>query len=118
MLLVKWLSKSIVAQAITSLIETSEAIPFNDLYHQGSHTKHSHTKHSHLRDVRARDNLVPRACTNPGQRREWRSLSTAEQEEYISAVQCLATKPSRLNLTTTLYDDFPYVHNELNSNSQ
>lgn len=113
MLLTKWLSKSIIAQAVTSLIETSQAIPFNDFHHQISHTKHSHP-----RDVRARDNLAPRACTSPGQRREWRSLSTAEQEEYISAVKCLATKPSRLNLTSTLYDDFPYVHNELNSNSQ
>lgn len=113
MLFTKWLSKSILAQAVTSLMETSRAIPFNDLYRQLPHTRHSHP-----RDLHVRDEVTAAACTNPEQRREWRSLSTAEQEEYISAVKCLATKPSRLNLTTTLYDDFPYVHNELNSNSQ
>lgn len=113
MLFIKWLSKSILAQAVTSLMETSRAIPFNDFHRQIPHTRHTHP-----RDLSTRDEAVVASCTNPGQRREWRSLSTAEQEEYISAVKCLATKPSRLNLTTTLYDDFPYVHNELNSNSQ
>lgn len=113
MLFTKWLSKSILAQAVTSLMETSRAIPFNDFHRQIPHTRHTHP-----RDLSTRDEAVAASCTNPGQRREWRTLSTAEQEEYISAVKCLATKPSRLNLTTTLYDDFPYVHNELNSNSQ
>lgn len=113
MLFIKWLSKTILAQAVTSLMETSRAIPFNDFYHQLRHTRHTHP-----RDLHVRDEIVAATCTSPEQRREWRSLSTAEQEEYISAVKCLATKPSRLNLTTSLYDDFPYIHNELNSNSQ
>lgn len=118
MLLVKWLSKSILAQAVTSLLETSRAIPFNDLYHQVSHTRSRHPRDLRGWDLHTRDDIISATCTNPDQRREWRSLSTTEQEEYISAVQCLATKPSRLNLTTTLYNDFPYVHNELNSQSQ
>lgn len=118
MLFTKWLSKSILAQAVTSLMETSRAIPFNDFHQQLRHTRHTHPRDLSTRDLDTRDEIVPAACTNPDQRREWRSLSTAEQEEYISAVKCLSTKPSRLNLTTTLYDDFPYVHNELNSNSQ
>ncbi|KAH8771953.1 monooxygenase [Diaporthe sp. PMI_573] len=96
-------------------METSRAIPFNDLHHQIPHTRHTHPRDLRTKDLYARDEVVATTCTNPNQRREWRSLSTAEQEEYISAVKCLATKPSRLNLTTTLYDDFPYVHNELNS---
>ncbi|KAK2602166.1 hypothetical protein N8I77_008720 [Diaporthe amygdali] len=115
MLLINWLSKSIVAQALTSLMETSRAIPFNNFHHQKTHPRHRHPRELHTRDLHNRDEIVAANCSNPDSRREWRSLSTTEQEEYISAVQCLATKPSRLNLTTTLYDDFPYIHNELNN---
>lgn len=50
------------------------------------------------------------ACKKPAVRREWRSLSRSEKLEYIQAVQCLRSKPSRLGLGHTLYDDFPYVH--------
>ncbi|ORY67562.1 uncharacterized protein BCR38DRAFT_427482 [Pseudomassariella vexata] len=62
--------------------------------------------------------VLPRqqsSCTAPAQRTEWRSLPVVQREEYISAVQCLASKPSKLGLNSTLYDDFPYVHNQLNS---
>lgn len=118
MLFTKWVSKSIIAQAFSSLIETSRAIPFNDFHHQIPHARHTHPRDLRTKDLYTRDGVVSTSCTNPGQRREWRSLSTAEQEEYISAVKCLTTKPSRLNLTTTLYDDFPYVHNELNGKSK
>ncbi|KAI4592726.1 hypothetical protein KJ359_010485 [Pestalotiopsis sp. 9143b] len=34
--------------------------------------------------------------------------------EYIAAVQCLATKESVLDLDSTLYDDFAWVHAKLN----
>ncbi|OJD33145.1 uncharacterized protein BKCO1_3300057 [Diplodia corticola] len=53
-------------------------------------------------------------CTSVELRREWRQLSSEEQRNYIDAVQCLTTKESRIGLTTSLYDDFPYVHNALN----
>lgn len=46
-------------------------------------------------------------------RREWRTLSASEQRSYISAVQCLLTIPSTLNLptaNTSAYSDFPYIH--------
>ncbi|KAM0795551.1 hypothetical protein BDR22DRAFT_883005 [Usnea florida] len=43
-------------------------------------------------------------------RREWRDLSDTEKGDYIQAVQCLRSSPSRLGLNQTLYDDFPYVH--------
>ncbi|KAK8043938.1 Monooxygenase [Apiospora phragmitis] len=55
-------------------------------------------------------------CANPEKRVEFRSLDAAAQKEYTDAVMCLATKPSGLglNLNTTLYDDFTYVHTHLN----
>ncbi|KAK8054973.1 hypothetical protein PG993_000200 [Apiospora rasikravindrae] len=53
----------------------------------------------------------PRAtCTNPTKRVEWRQLSVADQQSYIKAVLCLKTKPSKMGLKTSLYDDFPNVH--------
>ncbi|KGO55074.1 Tyrosinase [Penicillium expansum] len=57
--------------------------------------------------------VVP--CREPALRKEWRQLSVQERNGYVKAVQCLATTPSRLGLNTTLYDDFAYVHNKLNS---
>ncbi|KAH6662768.1 hypothetical protein B0J14DRAFT_553656 [Halenospora varia] len=56
---------------------------------------------------------VDSACTNPVKRQEWSSVTQPERDQYIRAVKCLATKPSRLNLTTTLYDDFPYIHDKV-----
>ena len=50
------------------------------------------------------------ACREPVIRREWRALSDGEKSDYIAAVQCLRSSPSRLGLNQTLYDDFPYVH--------
>ena len=61
----------------------------------------------HKRDSRA---LASTACTKPTIRREWRDLSDTEKSDYIEAVQCLRSSPSRLGLNQTLYDDFPYVH--------
>ena len=52
-------------------------------------------------------------CTNSSTRREWRSLSRPEKKDYIDAVQCLRTTPSKLGLNQSLYDDFPYVHNRV-----
>ena len=48
-------------------------------------------------------------CTKPRLRREWRTLSTPEKDAYISAVQCLRTRPAIL-AQGSLYDDFAYVH--------
>jgi hypothetical protein len=50
------------------------------------------------------------SCIHSGVRKEWRTLSSNEKQSYISAVQCLSTKPSKLSTNTTLYDDFGYVH--------
>ncbi|KAK0638575.1 monooxygenase [Cercophora newfieldiana] len=60
------------------------------------------------------------ACTSPKVRKNWAVATDAEKKSYINAVLCLATKPSRLNISThtTLYDDFGYVHAHLSSPTQ
>jgi tyrosinase len=52
------------------------------------------------------------ACVSPPIRREWRTLSTSSRNEYIAAVQCLATKPSKVRNNGSLYDDFPFIHQQ------
>ena len=52
-------------------------------------------------------------CQNPEWRREWRSLSSTEKQNYITAIQCLLTIPSIVGLNQTLYDDFPWIHNHV-----
>ena len=57
--------------------------------------------------------VIPQAgCKNLTVRHEWRSLSKDQKSEYLRAVQCLRTFPSRLGLglNQTIYDDFPYVY--------
>ena len=49
-------------------------------------------------------------CQDPILRREWRSLSRSQKNDYIQAVKCLKTVPSQLQLNQTLYDDFAWVH--------
>jgi tyrosinase len=63
-------------------------------------------------------NQARQGCTNPAKRIEWRQLSAADQQSYIKAVLCLKTKPSRMGLSTPLYDDFPHLHFKLNDYSQ
>ncbi|QIX01569.1 hypothetical protein AMS68_007086 [Peltaster fructicola] len=48
-------------------------------------------------------------------RREWRALSIAEQQAYISAVSCLRLQPSILQPAKlqAAYDDFPFVHSHV-----
>ncbi|KAK1625228.1 monooxygenase [Colletotrichum phormii] len=46
---------------------------------------------------------------------EWRSLSSAAKAGYISAVKCLDGLPSKIGLETSRYNDFPYVHAQLNN---
>lgn len=52
---------------------------------------------------------IPR-CTNPAERREWRTLRRQEQTEYLDAVLCMAETPSPSRSEGTLYDDFAFVH--------
>lgn len=64
------------------------------------------------------DILGNKGCTVPPKRVEWRELGAANQKSYIDSVLCLKTKPSRIGLESSLYDDFPYVHFKLNDWSQ
>lgn len=57
-------------------------------------------------------------CQRPSVRREWRVLSEPEQSECLTAVKCLATKPSKLRNTGSLYDDFAWVHKYLTTSSK
>ena len=51
-------------------------------------------------------------CTTPAVRREWRDLSKDEKADYIKAVKCLSSIPSRLGLNGSLHDDFAYIHSK------
>jgi hypothetical protein len=67
--------------------------------------------HTHQKPTAQSQAVKP--CQDPAIRREWRSLSKAEKNNYVDAVQCLANKPSRLRSNGTLYDDFPWVHRKI-----
>jgi hypothetical protein len=49
-------------------------------------------------------------CSQPTYRREWRSFSDGEKQDYIEAVKCLAKTPPKAQHNGTRFDDFPYVH--------
>ncbi|GAW10654.1 Di-copper centre-containing protein [Lentinula edodes] len=67
-------------------------------------------------------------CTNTAVRREWRTLSTDERANWISAVQCLSELPHdpaltpyvnpddivSVNASGSYYDDIVYMHMDLN----
>ncbi|QRV95158.1 tyrosinase [Ceratobasidium sp. AG-Ba] len=68
------------------------------------------------------------ACTNPAVRKEYRTLSVAEKTEWVRALQCMAKIPhggnltktriaggiSLINSTSSLYDDWVYLHMDSN----
>ncbi|OHF02032.1 hypothetical protein CORC01_02611 [Colletotrichum orchidophilum] len=49
-------------------------------------------------------------CQAPSIRREWRSLGSDEKADYISAVRCLLSRPSKVTAGSSLYHDFPLLH--------
>ncbi|KAG8688177.1 hypothetical protein FRC09_013063 [Ceratobasidium sp. 395] len=68
------------------------------------------------------------ACTNPAVRKEYRTLSVAEKTEFVRAITCLGNVPhgtkltktriaggiSLINTTSSLYDDWVYLHMDSN----
>lgn len=67
---------------------------------------------SHPKPGVARSNIPP-ACPNPIVRKEWRSLTSKEQTDYISAVKCLISLPSiatSVGGALNRFDDFQGVH--------
>ncbi|TVY36278.1 Tyrosinase [Lachnellula subtilissima] len=51
------------------------------------------------------------SCQNPSVRREWRTLSTDEKLAYLDAVVCLTKTPSVIGRNQTVFEDFPWTHN-------
>ncbi|KAK6077579.1 metallopeptidase [Seiridium cupressi] len=49
-----------------------------------------------------------RKCESIATRREWRTLSRQEKSDFIDAVTCLASAPSKQIPDDSLYDDFAY----------
>ena len=75
-------------------------------------------KHSSQQDLGSVVSAQPSlSCQQAPARREWRTLTVNEQHDYVRAVRCLATKPSKLGRNGSLYDDFPWVHKHTASNS-
>ncbi|KAF8257960.1 Di-copper centre-containing protein [Lactarius quietus] len=72
-----------------------------------------------------------KACTEPAVRKEWRALSTGEKADWIRAVNCLSHLPHDpaltpsvvpsaslippVNVSSSYYDDFVYLHMDLNT---
>ncbi|KAK6814605.1 Tyrosinase ustQ [Aspergillus parasiticus] len=54
-------------------------------------------------------------CKNPAVRREWRSLTTSEKQNFTQAVICLASIPSTWQPNGTIYDDFAILHGGIGS---
>ncbi|KAI9167905.1 Tyrosinase ustQ [Paramyrothecium foliicola] len=59
---------------------------------------------------------TPRPCFKVAKRVEWRQLPDQDKKSYLDSVLCMTTKPSRLGLNSTLYDDFPWAHARVNDN--
>ena len=75
-------------------------------------------KHSPQQDIGSIVSVQPSLfCQQAPTRREWRTLTVVEQHDYVRAIRCLATKPSKLGKNGTLYDDFPWVHKHTSSYS-
>jgi hypothetical protein len=54
-------------------------------------------------------------CSKPSLRREWRTLSSTEQQDYVRAAQCFSSLPNPYGSNGTLYDEFSRVHRDTGS---
>ncbi|KFA76950.1 hypothetical protein S40288_05207 [Stachybotrys chartarum IBT 40288] len=73
--------------------------------------QYQHEQQDHAEEAAAAATHSNGECTKPYYRREWRTLSDAEKQDYIDAFQCFIEAPSELGMNGTLYDDFAWVHN-------
>jgi hypothetical protein len=96
--------KPLLFKTIAFLI-TLSSLPATALAAPTSNPNPSPSSHE-IHEIKARQ----QQCTSPKLRKEWSKATRAEQQSYIDAALCLATKPSRLGLNTTLYDDFGWIH--------
>ncbi|KAH6659445.1 hypothetical protein BKA67DRAFT_652674 [Truncatella angustata] len=70
-----------------------------------------------LVESRSMNHTDPQLCRDVAFRREWRSLSNDQKVDFISAVRCLASAPSKQIPDDSLYDDFAYVHTDTGRDS-
>ncbi|KAF8673046.1 Common central domain of tyrosinase [Rhizoctonia solani] len=56
-------------------------------------------------------------CKNPVVRREWRTLSQGQKDQFHKAVKCLQDQPSVFDFegSKNIFDDFSYVHYTINT---
>lgn len=52
------------------------------------------------------------SCAQPAVRQEWRSLTDHEKRHFISAFNCLASRPSGV-INGSLYDEFTWLHKDI-----
>lgn len=62
----------------------------------------------------SRATIIP-FCENPAIRREWRSLTRSEKQDFTQAAICLASIPSTWQPNGTIYDDFAILHGGIGS---
>ena len=55
------------------------------------------------------------SCEKPAIRREWRSLTRSEKQDFTQAAICLASIPSTWQPNGTIYDDFAILHGGIGS---
>jgi hypothetical protein len=77
-----------------------------------------HQKLALAKGISPAKSQASKTCLNPSIRREWRSLSRREKDDYIAAVRCLAQTPSEVRSNGTLYDDFPWIHSHVSHISE
>ncbi len=53
---------------------------------------------------------VSNFCTDPPIRREWRSLTAKERDDFVQAIKCIAGTQSFWKPNRTIYDDIAILH--------
>ncbi|KAK3400721.1 hypothetical protein B0T20DRAFT_347247 [Sordaria brevicollis] len=83
-----------------------------------SQTSSSHSSEEEPKPVEPTTNAHSRRpCKHIATRREWRSLTETERNQFVDAIHCLARLPSEWdeNKNRTVYDDFAILHGGIGS---
>lgn len=95
------------AAGLLSLVAVSAGLPSRE-----DAGIESHRPHSTYRPPPTKSR--GRKCKNPAIRKEWRTLSTDQQDEFLRSVNCLIGSPGALQALAsgvrTRWDDFVYTH--------
>lgn len=72
--------------------------------------------HSQEQSSNGNSNAHSRSCQHIASRREWRSLTEIERNQFVDAIHCLARLPSEWgDNNRTVYDDFAILHGGIGS---